>query len=274
MLGLKLWVVVLILAVMIVLRLRKAGMLVWALAWWLALYALFKYGFVTPVPQSVITLYMGIVTASILAYVSSSRERWRSTVDPILTLILDPRRKALLWAVVLLIPALTAFNVYSRMNVPLEAPSFGRSVHPAPPDSILYGEREVDLIREQNPHRHLQEESHDAFAEHVENGRRVYFQNCFFCHGDRAGGDGMFIYGLNPIPSNFTDPGVLPMFQETFFFWRIAKGGPGLPEEGGPWESAMPAWEKFLTEDEVWDSILFMYDYTGFEPRAREEGHE
>ena len=33
----------------------------------------------------------------------------------------------------------------------------------------------------------------------------------------------------------------------------------------------MPAWEKFLKEDEMWDVILFLYDFTGQRPRAQEE---
>jgi hypothetical protein len=35
----------------------------------------------------------------------------------------------------------------------------------------------------------------------------------------------------------------------------------------------MPAWEKFLTEEEMWDVILFLYDFTGQRPRGREEVH-
>ncbi len=83
----------------------------------------------------------------------------------------------------------------------------------------------------------------------------------------------MFAYGLNPIPTNFTDPGVLPMLQSSFVFWRVSKGAPGLPEEGGPWDSAMPRWEQFLTNEELWDVTLFIYDYTDYIPRANEE-HE
>jgi hypothetical protein len=86
-------------------------------------------------------------------------------------------------------------------------------------------------------------------------------------------GDGLFAHGLNPIPTNFRDTGNLPMFEETFIFWRVAKGGPGLPEEAGPWDSAMPAWESFLTVEEMWDVVLFLYDYTSFRPRAKEH-HE
>jgi hypothetical protein len=61
------------------------------------------------------------------------------------------------------------------------------------------------------------------------------------------------------------------LLRETFLLWRISKGGPGLPDEGGPWDTAMPAWEKFLKEDEMWDAILFLYDFTELKPRAREE---
>jgi hypothetical protein len=33
----------------------------------------------------------------------------------------------------------------------------------------------------------------------------------------------------------------------------------------------MPAWENFLQEDEIWEAILFLYDFNGLKPRAREE---
>ena len=35
----------------------------------------------------------------------------------------------------------------------------------------------------------------------------------------------------------------------------------------------MPAWEKFLKEEEIWEAILFLYDFSGQKPRAREEVH-
>src|SRR5204863_86451 len=52
---------------------------------------------------------------------------------------------------------------------------------------------------------------------------------------------------------------------------RVAKGGPGLPREGTPWNSAMPKWEDFLTEREIWSVILFLYDQTGWTPRTWEK---
>ena len=114
----------------------------------------------------------------------------------------------------------------------------------------------------------LQSSDPEKFKVHVAKGRETYYKNCHFCHGDAMAGDGMYAHGLNPIPTNFTDAGNIPQLQESFLFWRIAKGGPGLPEEGGPWLSAMPAWEQFLTEEEIWNVILFLYDFTGSRPRA------
>ena len=174
-------------------------------------------------------------------------------------------------AVVLLIPAGVAASIYLDMTAEPQAPGFGRTVHPAPPDQIIVHDQAFNLVTLENPYRSLERTDPEAFARHVAAGREVYYQNCFYCHGDLMQGRGPFAHGLNPIPTNFQDPGTIPMFQESFLFWRISKGGPGLPPEGGPWESAMPAWEKFLSEEEMWNVILFLYDFTETRPRARHE---
>jgi len=57
-------------------------------------------------------------------------------------------------------------------------------------------------------------------------------------------------------------------------FWRFAKGEPVLPREATPWNSAMPAWEDFLSEEEIWSAILFLYDQTGWKPRTWEKTAE
>jgi mono/diheme cytochrome c family protein len=33
----------------------------------------------------------------------------------------------------------------------------------------------------------------------------------------------------------------------------------------------MPAWEDYLTEDEIWAVIIFLYEQTGWQPRTWEE---
>jgi mono/diheme cytochrome c family protein len=185
----------------------------------------------------------------------------------------EKRYVPLLTGIVIAIPALAAANVYVQMNVPLEPPFFPRTVHPASPPQITVHDKRIEIETGDNPFRQLETSNPAEFRKHIENGRRVYYENCVFCHGDNLAGNGMFVHGLDPIPTNFADGATIANLRETFLFWRIAKGGPGLPEEGGPWDTAMPAWEKFLKEEEMWDVVLFLYDFTGDRPRAREEVH-
>jgi hypothetical protein len=257
-----------VLVVFAILRFRRAHLLLWAGAWWVGIYVLLRFGFTAPIPASVVMLYMGIISLGILAYMSSSQERRDEVSRPLIRLMTEKRYTALLAAIVVAIPALAAANVYVQMNVPIQPPLFSRTVHPASPPEITVHDKKIDLDGE-NPFRHLETSNPAEFRTHVENGRKVFYRNCVFCHGDSLSANGMFAHGLDPIPTNFHD--TIPQLRETFLFWRISKGGPGLPEEGGPWDTAMPAWEKFLKEDEMWDAILFLYDYTGLRPRAKEE---
>jgi hypothetical protein len=208
------------------------------------------------------------VSIAILAYASSSQERRDEVSGPLVRFMTEKRYATLLGATVVAIPVLAAANVYVKMNVPLEPPLFSRTVHPASPSEITVHDKKINLDSTENPFRHLETSNPAEFRKHIENGRQVFYRNCVFCHGDTLSGNGMFVHGLDPIPTNFTDPGTIAMLRETYLFWRISKGGPGLPEEGGPWATAMPAWEKFLKEDEIWDAILFLYDFTGRRPRA------
>ncbi len=253
---------------------RRTNLLLWVGAWWVGIYVLLRFGFTSPIPASVVSLYMGIVSIAILAYVSSSRERREEVSRPLVQLMTDKRYTAFLVATVVAIPALAAANVYVKMNVPLEPPFFPRTIHPASPAEITVHDKKIEIDAGDSPFRPLETSNPEEFRKHVENGRRVYYRNCVFCHGDDLAGNGMFVHGLDPIPTNFADKQTIANLRETFLFWRIAKGGPGLPEEGAPWDTAMPAWETLLTEEEMWDVILFLYDFTGERPRAREEvGH-
>jgi mono/diheme cytochrome c family protein len=256
-----------------ILRVRRANLLVWAAAWGIGTYVLLRFGFTVPIPASVISLYMGIIAIAILAYVSSSQERREEVSRPLIRLMTERRYTPLLAATVVAIPALAAASVYARMNAPLEPPFFPRTIHPASPVEITVRDRKIDLDAGENPFLPLEKSNPDEFRTHVENGKKVYYRNCVFCHGDTLSGNGMFVErnGLDPIPTNFADQGAIAMLRDTFLMWRISKGGPGLPEEGGPWDTAMPAWEKLLTEEEMWEVILFLYDFTGQKPRAKEE---
>jgi cbb3-type cytochrome c oxidase subunit III len=270
----NLLVVLAVLVTFGVLRFLRPNLLIWAGVWWVGIYVVLRWGFKAPIPSSVISIYMGIATLAILAYVSSSQERRDDISGPLVRFMTERRYTPMLVAAVIAIPALAAANVYVRMTAPLEPPFFARTVHPASPTEITVHDKKVNLDTGENPFLHLEASHATEYRKHVENGRRVYYQNCVFCHGDNLSGNGMFVHGLDPIPTNFADKGTIANLRDTFLFWRVSKGGPGLPEEGGPWDTAMPAWEKFLKEEEMWEAILFLYDFTGQKPRARETAHQ
>jgi mono/diheme cytochrome c family protein len=268
------WPLVLaVVAAFVVLRFLRARTLAWAAACWVGIFVLLRFAFETPIPHSVVELYMGITTLALAAYVTSSQRRRQEFAAPIVAVVTEPRYRMLLGAILVLLPALAAAGVYVGSREKLEAPAFGRTVHPAPPETITFQGKTIDLVRGGNPFRKLEKTDPESFRARVENGRATFYRNCVFCHGDDLAGDGLYAHGLNPIPTNFTDKGTIAQLQETFLFWRISKGGPGLPAEGGPWDSAMPAWENFLNEDQIWEVILFLYDHTGQRPRATGEEH-
>lgn len=260
-----------IVAVLLALRFAKPALLVWLGACWLSVFVFVNWAFTTPVPASAVQIYLSITTLALFIYAFSSRDRTEAVVGPIGKLLTEPRYTPALALVTLAIPAFVAYDVYRSRTAPVEAPFFARTIHPSPPTSITVHDAAVDLIKTENPFRHLKDTEPEAYQRHLTSGRTVYYQNCFYCHGDGLGGDGVFAHGFNPLPTNFTDPNVLPNFQSSFFFWRVSKGGPGMPDEGGPGDSAMPPWEKFLSNDEMWEALLFLYDFTGMKPRALEE---
>ena len=266
----NLLVIVAVLFVFALLAWRKVPLLAWGLAWWAGIFTVLRWGFLIPIPLSVLTIYMSIVTLAIVAYLTSSDERRAQVSRPIVRLIVEPRFRTLLAVLVIAIPGVAAANVWLQAKAPIESPFFARTVHPASPASVTVHDKTIDLDAGENPYRSLETSNPEEFRKHVAEGKRVYYENCVFCHGDNLQGNGMFVHGLQPIPTNFADSGTIPMLPETFLFWRISKGGPGMPEEGGPWDSAMPAWEKLLKEEDMWNVILFVYDFTGRRPRASE----
>ena len=101
-------------------------------------------------------------------------------------------------------------------------------------------------------------------------GRALYAMNCRPCHGDSVAGDGPMADGFKLRPINFTDNGTIETIVEGYTFWRVTNGGPGLPTEATPWDSAMPEWKLNLTEEERWKIIMAEYDLAQKTPRIPE----
>ncbi|MBI4083903.1 MAG: c-type cytochrome [Candidatus Lambdaproteobacteria bacterium] len=236
----------------------------------LFLYGVFAYGIRPPVPRSLLIVFMIVCVVGILLAGTFRDETASRLAAPLRALLGDPRLKALrllvLLALVVLAFGLTAAGMRPDRSAPVEL----RSVHPAPPDRVRVHGKSYDLKSLRNPLREQAPKGSERYASLVGQGRELYHRNCIYCHGDLLDGKGHFAGGLNPRPANFQDVGTIAQLQESYLFWRIATGGPGLPQEGAPWASSMPAWHEMLREEEVWKVIMFLYDYTGHEPRSWE----
>jgi len=211
------------------------------------------------------------VLVGVLLWVSDNEERWKQFKAPMARTLVAPERKVLRGALLVGIPFMVSFATWNQVKPALSAPLSFRAIHPAPPTQISFQGRPMTITGLENPLR-----TRGSLEEHYEEGKRVYYQNCLACHGDGLDGNGHYAYAFNPLPLSFQDVGTIAQLTESFVFWRIAKGGPGLPNEGAPWNSSMPAWEDFLTEDEIWAVTIFIYEQANKTPRTWEthgEGH-
>ena len=217
---------------------------------------------------------MSIITLALFAYVTSSRERLRAVGRSARqfrgrsALRSTARRRALA------IPSLAAWSIYgTRFADPAAVlRSHGPSVA-ARPTITVHGQK-IDLIHGESPFRPLEKTDPKAFQKHVENGRRVYYSNCFFCHGDSLGGDGMYAHGRESRARELHRSGSAAELPGDVLLLAHRQGRPGHARRGRAGRLGMPEWERFLTNDEMWDVILFLYADTGYRPRTFEEAAE
>ncbi len=217
-------------------------------------------------PVSIQYMYMFFICVGVILYYTSSQEKLDETVTPIVNFFTNPEKKSSIktsqYTLCCVLPFFFGFLGYNQMTPKFSEPIALRVIHPAPPSSIKIFGQTHNLLTLENPNTELKEKDPVMFQQRSRQGGSVFFKNCFFCHGDFLDGKGMTAQALNPVPANFQDVGTIAMLMEGFLFWRIGTGGPGLPNESWPWQSAMPIWQTILTEQETWDVITFLYDYT------------
>jgi hypothetical protein len=104
--------------------------------WWIGIYVLLRFGFTAPIPSSVISIYMGIVSTCDPVVCIVEPAEARGCFPPAVAFMTEKRYTRALAATVVAIPALAAANVYVQMSVPSQPPLFSRTIHPASPTEI------------------------------------------------------------------------------------------------------------------------------------------
>lgn len=301
------------------------------------IYALVKWGipaasrqitdlpFPLPVPGALVFIYMTLAVIALAILVTFSDEYLNEFVAPVKKFLRGDYGRLPRAAVLVAVPLLAGWQVYSVTAPEVAVPASLRIQHPAsnfpksfealknpladPGDAEIQAfieqaksnavtfipqvANDVKRWREANADRHALDFIPTApmkkfvaalkagtvdiataraalLEKHLFEGRALYAMNCRACHGDSTGGDGPMADGFKLRPINFTDNGTIETIVEGYTFWRVANGGPGLPTEATPWDSAMPEWKLSLTEEERWKIILAEYDLAQKTPRIPE----
>lgn len=279
------------------------------------------------VPSTLMLFYMVLTVFALFIYITSSGERLEEFKTPIKKLLLDEYGQRTRTAVLVVLPLLFSWQVYSATVPKISSPSSLRLQHPSggfpkemetlenpfrnPSDAdvgkfieevkagsvqfIPEAIEEVEKVRDKYDNiigfiptepvqtflKEIKEGKEDKekakkalIEKYLFEGRILYARNCRPCHGDSAAGDGAMADGFRLRPINFTDNGTIETIVEGYTFWRVANGGPGLPKEATPWDSAMPEWKVDLPDDYRWRIILAEYDLAQKTPRQPEKHAE
>lgn len=279
------------------------------------------------VPGTLMLFYITLTVFALYIFITSSDERVEEFKTPIKKLLLDEYGKRTRTVVLVALPLIFGWQVYSAAAPKISSPTSLRVQHPSsgfpkemetlenpfgnPSDAevekfveevkagsvtfIPEALEEVEKVRDKYDSiiGFIPTEAVQAFLKDVKEGkadkerarkaliekylfegRILYARNCRPCHGDSAAGDGAMADGFRLRPINFTDNGTIETIVEGYTFWRVANGGPGLPKEATPWDSAMPEWKGDLSDDYRWRIILAEYDLAQKTPRQPEKHAE
>lgn len=243
----------------------------------IAAYLLLEYGvpFLTmmamdkwvPVPRAAMAMFVILAVLGAFVYVSASEQNLAEFTRPVLTFLKGDRdgrwpawTRRVRFGILVGFSILVGGFVYAQVKPSVASLTALRIQHPTIPGAFE---------KLTNPFRKA--DGTVVEAKSVEDGRVLYQKNCRPCHGTTAGGDGPMSWGFRLKPANFRDPGTIATLVEGYLFWRIKEGGPGLPAQASPWDSAMPSWKDELTDEEIWKIILAEYDTAGVEPRKPEK---
>ena len=210
-------------------------------------------------------LYLSILTISIAVFLVADQDRFGAFLAPLVSLLREPGLAIPRIGVLVAIPLLLGWFTYSGVRPQFDPPFEARTIHPEPPASFKLHGKAFDVLKGRRP------AGMEVNEANLAAGKAVYYRNCMYCHGDDLDGKGHFANAFNPLPANFRDGGTISQLEETYVYWRVATGGPGLPQGATPWNSSMPVWQDFLSDEEIWQVVAYIYDASGSTPRVSEE---
>ena len=212
-----------------------------------------------PTPSTLMMWYMIMGVLAGLVYATTSNKKFADFLGFLLPGD-GPRVKFLLQKLIFVaFPVLVGWFIYSWSIPGAASPVELRIQHPTLPQ---------EYEKQENP---LRKADADTQRRSIEEGKILFQTYCRPCHGSKADGNGPFANSFRLRPINFQDPGTIATVVDNYLFWRIKEGGPGLPSESTPWDSAMPSWKDDLKDDEIWKIIMGEYDTAGVMPRQREK---
>ena len=92
----------------------------------------------------------------------------------------------------------------------------------------------------------------NAYAD-MEQGKRIYRENCAPCHGEAGKGDGVGARSLPVRPADHTNPAAMTSRTDAFLRDVIAKGGKAMGLS-----SFMPAWQGIFKDKEIEDLVAYI----------------
>ena len=111
----------------------------------------FRFGIRPPAPWSVIKLYMTITVFAVLVYVSSDSDSWEAFLRPIRSTLADDSKRQIRVALMVILPLLTGYYTYSSVAAEQGEPPELRAVHPAPPATMTFRGKTIDVQGLENP---------------------------------------------------------------------------------------------------------------------------
>src|SRR5882724_1890499 len=157
-----------------------------AVAIFVLAFVVLRFGIRPPAPWSVLSLYMFIISLALLVFVSSDRDSWNDFVRPVWLTLTDPRFRVLRSVIVVALPLLLGYYAYTQAAAKPQGPPELRAVHPAPPGSIQFRGKDINISGVENPLR----KDPATLKQHVAAGGQIYIRNCVYCHGDNLDGKG------------------------------------------------------------------------------------